>query len=231
MNLFQNRSNDSSGPKSGDFHWSPKLQGVFLSSYYYGYAVGQVPGGVLASRFGGKRIMGISMVLSGLATLLTHFAAITHAAVLIVVRILIGLSASANYPAAMVLMGYWSFEHENTFLVALATTGAKIAPVVSQIVSGYLADLPALGGWPLVFYFWGSVTFIFAPIWFFCVKEKPEDFDFDDAILEGSLTRKELSLSASLFLPKNSLFSIFLKVFEFFESSETVFVNFGPTHF
>ena len=203
--VFQNQtgngsSDDSSSSlKGGDFNWGPEMQGILLSSYYYGYAAGQVPGGVLAGKFGGKRIMGISMMISGLATLLTHIAAITQVGLLIFVRIFIGLVAGANYPSAMVLMGYWSYESENTLLVALATTGAKISPVVSQIVSGYLADFEFLGGWPLVFYFWGILACTFVPIWFLSVKEKPDDMPLTDDGLEASLTRKELSLSVSFF--------------------------------
>ena len=174
------------------------MQGILLSSYYYGYAIGQVPGGIVAGKLGGKTVMGLSMIISGILTLLTHVAATAHVVFLITIRVLVGLWSGANYPAAMVLMGYWSYESENTILLALATTGSKIAPVVSQIVSGILADLQFLGGWPLVFYFWGVVTLLFVPFWFLSVKEKTDNESLTEDDLDASLTRKELSLSVSI---------------------------------
>ena len=189
---------NSSSLQAGDFSWPPKMQGILLSSYYYGYAIGQVPGGIVAGKLGGKTVMGLSMIISGILTLLTHVAATAHVVFLITIRVLVGLWSGANYPAAMVLMGYWSYESENTILLALATTGSKIAPVVSQIVSGILADLQFLGGWPLVFYFWGAVTLLFVPFWFLSVKEKPDNESLTEDNLDASLTRKELSLSVSI---------------------------------
>lgn len=195
--LFQNSSAGGDNLKEGDFDWSPKQQGIMLSSFYYGYAAGQVPSGIIAGKVGGKSLMGLSLIFSSIATLLTHVAATTNVALLIAVRIILGLLLSANYPAAMVLMGYWSYDNENTLLTGIATTGAKLAPVISQLVSGYLCDLSLFGGWPLVFYFWGALTLVFAPFWIFCVKEKPEE-PVTDGTLADTLTRKELSYSIDL---------------------------------
>ena len=168
-----------------------------LSSFYYGYAAGQVPSGIIAGKIGGKNLMGFSLIFSSIATLLTHVAANTNIVWLIAVRIMLGLLLSANYPAAMVLMGYWSYDNENTLLTSIATMGAKIAPVISQLISGYLCDMSWLGGWPLVFYFWGALALTFAPFWIFFVKEKPEADPVTDGTLADTLTRKELSYSVS----------------------------------
>lgn len=35
------------------FDWSPKQQGLVLSSFFYGYACTQFIGGVVAAKFGG----------------------------------------------------------------------------------------------------------------------------------------------------------------------------------
>ena len=43
----------------GEFEWDPETQGLILGCFYYGYALNQVPGGVLAERYGGKWFMGM----------------------------------------------------------------------------------------------------------------------------------------------------------------------------
>ena len=124
---FQNSSSGGGDNlKEGDFDWSSKLKGVMLSSFYYGYAAGQVPSGIIAGKVGGKTLMGLSLIFSSVATLLTHVAATTNVAILIALRILLGLLLSANYPAAMVLMGYWSYDNENTILTGSTYMRTKI---------------------------------------------------------------------------------------------------------
>ncbi len=39
-----------------DFTWDSRTQGVILGSFFYGYIVTQIPGGWLATKFGGKRV-------------------------------------------------------------------------------------------------------------------------------------------------------------------------------
>lgn len=41
-------------PLSQEYHWDPSTQGVILGSFYWGYIITQIPGGLLAKRFGGK---------------------------------------------------------------------------------------------------------------------------------------------------------------------------------
>jgi MFS family permease len=71
--------------------WSKELRGYILSSFFYGYVITQVPGGWLASRFGGKHVFGIGVFITLIATLLVPIAARTHAYLLIALRVIMGL--------------------------------------------------------------------------------------------------------------------------------------------
>ena len=66
--------------------------GVILSAFYYGYMVTQLPGGVLARKFGGATILGLSVGTSGALTMLTPLAARVHVGVLITLRVAIGMA-------------------------------------------------------------------------------------------------------------------------------------------
>ena len=52
----------------------------------------QLPGGILARKFGGATLLGLSVGTSGALTLLTPLAARAHVAVLIALRIAIGMA-------------------------------------------------------------------------------------------------------------------------------------------
>ena len=74
-----------------DFTWERQTQGVILGAFFYGYIFTQIPGGYLATKFGGKRIFLIGIAATSIMTLLTPF--LTHRGIgfLITTRVLEGL--------------------------------------------------------------------------------------------------------------------------------------------
>jgi len=71
--------------------WEKSVQGNILSSYFYGLFISQLPGGLLAERFGAKWVMVGFFILSTSATLLTPVAAHIHVGLLITCRVLCGI--------------------------------------------------------------------------------------------------------------------------------------------
>lgn len=56
---------------TGTFEWSQELQGVILSSFYWGYVLTHIPGGILADKFGGKYTLCLGILSTAFFTLLT----------------------------------------------------------------------------------------------------------------------------------------------------------------
>lgn len=75
----------------GEFDWDHKTQGVILGSFFYGYIVTQLPGGLLAEKYGGTKLLGLGMLSTSVLTILTPFAARWHLGAFIAVRVLEGL--------------------------------------------------------------------------------------------------------------------------------------------
>ena len=75
-----------------EFDWDKKTKSSLLASFYYGYVITQIPGGWLSDRFGGRRVYGTAMAISGVATLLIPVGARTHVVLLYVLRIIVGLA-------------------------------------------------------------------------------------------------------------------------------------------
>ena len=71
--------------------------GWILSSFFFGYIVTQVPGGLLAERFGGRWIFGVGIVMTAVLTLLTPVAAYVGVGGLIAVRVAEGLFEACNF--------------------------------------------------------------------------------------------------------------------------------------
>ena len=77
----------------GPFNWDKSLQGHILGSFFYGYVISQIPGGMLAEKYGGKWVFFFFLLLSTIATVLTPVAATISPYVLIAVRIICGLGS------------------------------------------------------------------------------------------------------------------------------------------
>lgn len=48
------------------FDWSEEMQGIILSSFYWGYALSHFPGGFLVQKYGGKYVLAFSILFSGI---------------------------------------------------------------------------------------------------------------------------------------------------------------------
>lgn len=68
------------------------MQGIILSSFFWGYAVPQVFAGSLADKFGGKWIWGCCLLLSSVFTLMIPWAANEGVVFVIILRALCGVS-------------------------------------------------------------------------------------------------------------------------------------------
>lgn len=53
------------------YDWDEKTQGLILSSFYWGYVITHLPGGILAEKFGGKYSLGLGILSTAIFTLLT----------------------------------------------------------------------------------------------------------------------------------------------------------------
>ena len=73
--------------------WQKHIQGHILGAFFYGYLISQIPGGILAERYGGKWVLAVFVCLSTASTLLTPLAARLSFIPLIILRILCGIGS------------------------------------------------------------------------------------------------------------------------------------------
>ena len=57
-----------------------------MGAFFWGYVLTQIPGGVLAERFGGKLVFGLGILVTSVFTILTPLAARGGYALLIICR-------------------------------------------------------------------------------------------------------------------------------------------------
>lgn len=58
----------------GTYEWSQAQQGYILSSFYIGYVLTHVPGGMIAEKYGGKWTLSLGILSTAIFTILTPIA-------------------------------------------------------------------------------------------------------------------------------------------------------------
>ncbi|KAJ1522711.1 hypothetical protein ONE63_001871 [Megalurothrips usitatus] len=168
-------SSPGSHQRPPDFHWDEKVQALVLSSFYYGYIVSHIPGGVLADRFGGKHTLGLGILSTALTTLLTPPAAYLGPGYLIALRIIMGLGEGVTFPAVSVLLAHWVPPKERSRLGSFVFAGAQLGTMAGTGVSGLLL---AHFDWPVTFYFFGSLGVVWYALWSLLCFSTPEEHPF-----------------------------------------------------
>lgn len=82
--------------QDGPFVWNELIQGLILSSYFWGYIVSMLPGGRLAELWSAKWLMNVSVLLNLAASILTPIAARIHYWLFITMRFLQGIGGVSD---------------------------------------------------------------------------------------------------------------------------------------
>ncbi|GFU78144.1 putative inorganic phosphate cotransporter [Trichonephila clavipes] len=77
--------------RNSEFSWNPELQGHILGAGFLGYLLAQIPGGILAGRFGTKVILLVGLFGASICNLLSPVAAKQHAYFLAAAHLLRGI--------------------------------------------------------------------------------------------------------------------------------------------
>ena len=146
------------------FGWSETQVGWVLSAFFVGYMPFLFVSGLLARRFGGRRVAGIALIVWSLFTLLTPLAATVSVPMLIAIRIGMGMGEAGLFPAVYELLGRWIPVHERgERRHARFVSGVPLGTIVGLSASGWLI---ARYGWPMPFYFFGVAGLVWALLWF-----------------------------------------------------------------
>ncbi|CAK8695861.1 unnamed protein product [Clavelina lepadiformis] len=159
-------------PKDADFHWSITEQTLVIGSFYYGYCVTNFPGAWMAKRYGIRIVLGVSSLLCALLTLLVPVVARSSLALLVALRITLGILQGVTFPTAWVAWGNWAPPLERSRLVSITLSGLSMGYfVVYPVVGGIVSSL----GWEASFYITGAIGILFSVVWLSIIHNTPAE--------------------------------------------------------
>lgn len=136
----------------GKYAWDKYDQNFLLGSFYIGYVLTELPGGRLAEIIGARRVFGYSMLTASLVTLLTPIAADWGYVVVLILRIILGMSLGATWPATPPMASKWIPPNDRSKFIA-NMMASSLGAALTMPVCGYLIYH---FGWGSVFYSTGK---------------------------------------------------------------------------
>ncbi|XP_044508816.1 probable anion transporter 5 [Mangifera indica] len=108
-------------------------KGTILSTFYIGYACSQVPGGWVAQRIGGRKVLLLSFVLWSSTCFLVPLDP-NRPLILVVARLLVGVSQGFIFPSIHTVLAQWVPPHERSRSVSLTTSGMYLGAAMGMLL-------------------------------------------------------------------------------------------------
>ncbi len=151
---------------ASDLQLSTVQMGYILSAFGWTYALLQIPGGILADRFGPRVLYAICLVTWSIATMLLGLA--RGFSMLFGFRLAIGSFEAPSYPINNRVVTSWFPDNERAGAIAVYVSGqfiglAFFSPVLAMILQAY--------GWQMMFVITGGIGLLWGFVWYFFYRD------------------------------------------------------------
>lgn len=161
-----------------DLKLSQTQMGQIFSAFLIGYALLQVPLGMLGDRLGSYRLLSAIAwcwaaltILTGLLPGRLAIPLLGTFGTLFVIRLLLGVTIAGVYPLAARATAIWHPVAGRAFAYSLIIAGVSIGSAVTPPI---VASLMVLVGWRQSFYWAGALSIAIAIIWMIAGGDSPQ---------------------------------------------------------
>ncbi|XP_029168994.1 putative inorganic phosphate cotransporter isoform X2 [Nylanderia fulva] len=147
------------------FDWSPTVRGQLLASYAYGNVPGNFIGGWLALRYGPRHAVLWTSLLAALISLVSPLIAQWHWGLLMISRIIIGITGGVIFPACHTMVAKWAPPHERARFIWSLLGGTFGTILTYPMIAGIAENINWECGWyipSLLMLVWVCVWAMFA---------------------------------------------------------------------
>lgn len=208
---------------SGDLGLSDKAMGWVLSAFALGYALFQVPSGMLADRLGPRR------VLTAIVSIWSAFTALTgmvwNYVSLLIVRFLFGAGEAGAFPSMSRVTFSWIPIRERGIVIGLNFSGSRLG---AAFALPFVAWLITAFGWRNAFIILGVIGIAWALLWWFGFRDLPEEHPQLSAAEQAEIQqgRQQIEADASEKVPLKDLLksgNMRVAIIQYFCSNFTFF--------
>ena len=183
-----------------DLLMDDRMKGQAAGIFFLGYVLLQMAGGHLAGKWSAKKLVSLCLIFWGVCAVACGLAKTFYQ--FEIARFLLGVSESCVFPATLVLLAHWFPSAERARASALWNLCQPLAVVASAPITGWLLGAY---GWRTMLILEGALPFIWLPIWWFFISDRPRDAKWISAeeknFLETTLDREAAQLEPPVKVP------------------------------
>lgn len=144
--------------------------GWILSSFRWGYALFQIPGGWLGDRIGPRRALALIVTWWSIFTSATALA--WSAGSMAICRFLFGVGEAGAFPIATRSLSRWMLPAERGFAQGVTHAGSRLG---AALTPSLVVMLMLAYGWRVPFFVFGALGLVWAAVWFWYYRDTPAE--------------------------------------------------------
>ena len=171
---FMDRTNIGfaiAGGMSQDLAMSASVTGLAAGMFFIGFLFLQVPGGIIAERKSGKKLIIYAIILWSIIATLGGF--VRNVNELLIVRFLLGVGEGCVLPCLLTMLSHWFPNEELGRANALCIMNVPIASIITGPLSGFI--LTHFNNWRYVFIIEGLISILVLLVWIPMMSDRPDD--------------------------------------------------------
>lgn len=144
--------------------------GWIFSSFRWGYALFQIPGGWLGDRIGPRRALALIVTWWSVFTCATALA--WGAASMAICRFLFGMGEAGAFPIATRSLSRWMLSVERGFAQGITHAGSRLG---AALTPGLVVLMMIAYGWRAPFFAFGAIGLLWSAVWFWFYRDTPAE--------------------------------------------------------
>lgn len=152
-----------------DLQLSLETMGFIMGSFFFAYALAQIPSGWLGKKLGSRVGITLFAITWSAATGLLYFA--TGAPLLLLSRVASGLAQAGLFPAAAMTIRRWFPETGRAAASGALSASMSVGNALAAAMTGILV---VRIGWRMTFVSYSLLSFIFAAACYAVIRNQPE---------------------------------------------------------
>ena len=156
-----------------DLGFSERVFGTGAGIFFIGYLALQIPGALVAERWGARRLIGSIMIIWGGLTVLTGF--VQTPIHLYAARFLLGAAEAAFFPGVIIYLSRWFVYEDRAKAIANFMAAIPISFIIGAPVAGLLLGVHWFGieGWRWLFLLEGFPAALLGVVTIFYLPDQP----------------------------------------------------------
>ena len=154
-------------------HLSDTQTGGLATGNFVGYLALALVGGLIASRYGPRRVIAISMLLAGTTMMLTGLANSFYGA--LACRVLTGIGSGGSNVSAMALLAAWFAPRRRGLATGVTVAGSSLALIIMGRLVPCILDAFGTDGWRYSWIILGALVVLLGILTAALLRNRPEE--------------------------------------------------------